>query len=243
MASTAAGGAGSIATSAGNLYLAAGGANNILLRINGTDKVQINSSAMFPFANDGSALGTTSNGWADLHGATGFTWNIANGNWLATHTSGILTVGTGDLRVTNAGADSASVVTVGGSQTLTNKTLTNPTISNVLSNTYTPTLTNVANTDARTSAVCQYMRVGNVVTVSGIINIDDTTGATLTRVRVSLPIASDFATLTQCSGTCADTNNSGIIAADTTNNEAEIYYIAAGTSAHDLAIHFTYLIV
>ena len=43
--------------------------------------------------------------------------------WRATHSSGILTVGTGDLRVTTAGTDAASVVTAGGTEELDNKTL------------------------------------------------------------------------------------------------------------------------
>lgn len=90
----------------------------------------VTSSGSFsPTANDGKALGTTALGWSDLMGATGFTINLANGDWVATHSSGILTVGTGDLRVTTAGTDTASVVTVGGSQNLTNKTLTSPIIA------------------------------------------------------------------------------------------------------------------
>ncbi len=82
-----------------------------------------------PDSNDGGALGSTVLSWSDLFGATGFVWNIGNGNWVATHTSGILTVGTGDLRVTTAGTNTASVVTVGGTQTLTAKTLTTPTMT------------------------------------------------------------------------------------------------------------------
>lgn len=74
-------------------------------------------------------LGSTTLGWNNLHLDTGATINIENSNWLATHTSGILTVGTGDLRVTNAGTNSASVVTVGGTQILTAKTLTSPAIT------------------------------------------------------------------------------------------------------------------
>jgi hypothetical protein len=82
-----------------------------------------------PSADDAAALGTTALGWADLFGATGWTLNIANGNWLATHSSGIMTVTTGDLRVTNNFTNATSVVTVGGAQTLTNKTLTSPTLT------------------------------------------------------------------------------------------------------------------
>jgi hypothetical protein len=77
-----------------------------------------------PTVNDAAGLGTATLSWADLFLASGSLINIANGNWVATHSSGILTVSTGDLRVTTAGTNSASVVTVGGTQTLTAKTIT-----------------------------------------------------------------------------------------------------------------------
>jgi len=67
--------------------------------------------------------------WSDLFLASGAVINIANGDWVATHTTGILTVGTGDLRVTTAGTNAASAVTVGGTQTLTNKTMTSPVLN------------------------------------------------------------------------------------------------------------------
>lgn len=82
-----------------------------------------------PATNDAAALGTTTLGWADLHLATGALINVANGNAVITHSSGIFTVSTGDWRVTTAGTNTASVVTVGGTQTLTNKTLTSPVLS------------------------------------------------------------------------------------------------------------------
>lgn len=95
----------------------------------GTDlipRVRVSASVFRSEVNDGVALGDTTHGWSDLFLASGALININNGNWLATHSSGILTVTTGDLRVTTAGTNSASVVTVGGTQTLTNKTLTSP---------------------------------------------------------------------------------------------------------------------
>jgi len=81
-----------------------------------------------PPTNDGAALGTTALGWSDLHLATGAVIDAGNGNAVITHSSGIWTVSTGDLRVTTAGTNAASVVTVGGTQTLTSKTLTDPAI-------------------------------------------------------------------------------------------------------------------
>lgn len=93
------------------------------------DKLQLDGAALAPSANDGLTLGTTALGFADLHLATGGTINFANGDAVLTHSTGIITVSTGDLRVTTAGTNAASVVTVGGTQTLTNKTLTSPTIN------------------------------------------------------------------------------------------------------------------
>lgn len=82
-----------------------------------------------PNSNDGAALGTSSLMWSDLFLASGAVINFNNGDVVATHSTGILTVGTGDLRVTTAGTNSASVVTIGGTQTLTAKTLTAPKIA------------------------------------------------------------------------------------------------------------------
>lgn len=97
-----------------------------------------------PVSNDGAALGSGTVSWSDLFLASGALINFANGNWTATHSSGILTVGTSmDIRMTTAGTNSASVVTVGGTQTLTAKTLTSPTLTTpVLGTPSSGTLTN-----------------------------------------------------------------------------------------------------
>lgn len=108
-------------------------ANAFVTVIGGTDRAAFTSAAIRPAVDDGIALGSTAEGFSDLFVASGFTLNIANGNWLATHTSGVLTVGTGDLRVTTAGTNDASVATVGGTQTLTAKTV------NLANNTLTGT--------------------------------------------------------------------------------------------------------
>lgn len=97
------------------------------------------TTAFSPSSNDGATLGSGTAGFSDLFLASGAVINFANGNSVLTHSSGILTVSTGDLRVTTAGTNTASVVTVGGSQTLTGKTLTAPVISTI-TNTGTITL-------------------------------------------------------------------------------------------------------
>jgi hypothetical protein len=85
-------------------------------------------TSLVPTTDDGAPLGDTTHNFADLFLATGAVINYQNGNVVITHTSGILTMGTGDFRVTNAGTNTASVVTVGGTQTLAAKTLTTPVI-------------------------------------------------------------------------------------------------------------------
>lgn len=103
----------------------------------------LSTGAVAPSTNDGAALGTTALGWSDLHGASGFTLNIANGNAVVTHSSGIFTVSTGDLRVTTAGTNAASAVTNAGTQTLTNKRVTKRTGSTTSSATPTINTDNV----------------------------------------------------------------------------------------------------
>ena len=89
-----------------------------------------------PSINDGAALGIPGTGWSDLLLADGGVVNWASGNMTLTHTTGVLTVGNGDLRISaTAGTTATSVVTVGGTQTLTSKTLTNPAISDITAST------------------------------------------------------------------------------------------------------------
>lgn len=95
------------------------GANTALSNL---ASVAINTT-LLPGSNDGAALGSGTLSFSDLFLASGGLINFANSDWIATHSTGILTVGTGDLRITTAGTNSASVVTVGGAQTLTGKSI------------------------------------------------------------------------------------------------------------------------
>lgn len=97
--------------------------NTEVITVSGGNLVTVNG-AVVPLSNDLAALGSASLSWSDLFLASGALINIANGNWVGTHSSGIMTVSTGDLRVTTAGTNAASVVTLDGTQTLGNKTLT-----------------------------------------------------------------------------------------------------------------------
>lgn len=74
-----------------------------------------------PTADDGAPLGDTTHNFSDLFLATGAVINYANGNVAMTHTSGILTIGTGTLKITTPTNTTTSVMTIDGTQTVTNK--------------------------------------------------------------------------------------------------------------------------
>jgi hypothetical protein len=84
--------------------------------------------AVAPSSDDGAPIGSTAFKWSDLFLASGAVVNFAAGDFTLTHSTGILTANK-DIRITTPGTNSASAVTVGGSQTLTSKSLTTPTIT------------------------------------------------------------------------------------------------------------------
>jgi len=115
--------------------------------------------------------------------------------------------------------------------------------TNLLSGTYTPTLTNSTNVAGSTAAVCNYARIGNFVTVSGTLKIDPTIAGSMV-LYMSLPVASDLTALSQCAGTC----NSLIavealgIYSDVTNDRATFEGIAVNVTNHDFTFCFGYLV-
>ena len=121
----------------------------------------------------------------------------------------------------------------------------NTLVSTLASGTYTPTLTNVTNISASTAYVCQYMRVGSVVTVSGKVDIDATAGGAI-ELGMSLPIASDFSAEENCGGLAiCETANEDTIAifADSTNDRATFQSNKGGASNHGHHFTFTYRII
>lgn len=103
--------------------------------------------------------------------------------------------------------------------------------------TYTPTLTNVANVSSNAAFVCQYLRVGAMVNVSGRVDIQPTVISTVTQLRMSLPIASSFSSDVQAGGSAQSPNlpnDSYSMSANVANNEIFISGTSQqiGLSAH-----------
>ena len=136
---------------------------------------------------------------------------------------------------------------VGGIQT-SRTAVTSPaaTDGNVFSGTYTPSLNNTTNIASSTAAVCQYMRVGNVVTVSGTVTIDPTSTGRIV-MGFSLPIASAIAGANEVGGTFASsgttTVNVGSVTGDATNDRATFDGIANDAASRVYGFSFTYRIL
>jgi hypothetical protein len=169
----------------------------------------------------------------------------------ATTESGMMTLavrkaGTATSFVTLDGSTNLVTLTNAAGLSIARTAVTSPaaTDGNVYSGTYTPTLTAVTNVAATVSDVCTYMRVGNTVTVSGLIQIDPTaTGAI--EVGVSLPVASNFNATSQAVGTVSDSAATivGLVASDATNDRMSLLANATTTANRNVAFHATYRVI
>lgn len=114
------------------------------------------------------------------------------------------------------------------------------------SGTYTPTLTNGANVDATTAYPAVFSRVGNVVTVSGQLDIDTTAaGFAVTTVELSLPFASAFAAATDASGLvfCQSAFEGGTVFSYAPNDTAVITFSSQFTVNRPFTYQFQYIIL
>lgn len=104
---------------------------------------------------------------------------------------------------------------------------------------WTPTLTNTLNLDGSTAFECQYLRVGNTVTVSGRVSMDATaTGAV--GLGMTIPVASNFSAIEKAGGTATSVgaNTTPVaIYADTANDRLTFFFTANDTT--NQAYHFT----
>lgn len=114
----------------------------------------------------------------------------------------------------------------------------------IASGTWTPTLTNTTNLSASTANQGQWIRVGNVVVASVMINIDPTIAGAIV-LGVSLPIASAFGSAQRLSGTAASNTATEVYAVfgDAPNDRATVGGLAVDVAAHNIMVHFTYVVL
>jgi hypothetical protein len=124
--------------------------------------------------------------------------------------------------------------------------MTGTTNQYVGSGTYSMTPVGVSNIVSTAATTCQWMRVGNVVTVSGYADVTPN-ATTATTYGIPLPIASAFTNTQQGSGSTGafDTvYTSGRIYPDFSNDRMEVVHGSmTGGAARQVWFHFTYVVV
>lgn len=114
----------------------------------------------------------------------------------------------------------------------------------VEASTYIPTVTGMTNVAGSGSAHAHWIRVGDEVSVSGVLAVTPIT-ATLVELALSLPIASVLGSIQSLEGHCgggALAAQSGYIYGDAATNLAVLRFIAASTASQNMGFHFTYTV-
>ena len=114
-----------------------------------------------------------------------------------------------------------------------------------LSGTYTPTVSSTSNATVTNIQVAQYMRVGDVVTVSGRMTVAAGNTISSYYLIMNVPITTNFTSATyRCAGTAVravvSTNNAGWITGETSDTIRIHFPITASSTATDIHYHFTY---
>lgn len=95
--------------------------------------------------------------------------------------------------------------------------------------TYTPTFTNTSNVSSfGTVNSASYMRVGDMVTVSGRVYVNPISANVNTQFRMTLPVSTTFSLFAELGGVLYSKNSQslgGAILADTTYEQARFQYI------------------
>lgn len=112
------------------------------------------------------------------------------------------------------------------------------------SGTYFPNLFNTTNLDGSTPYTCQWFRIGNVVSVSGRVDVNPT-AAGATKLGISIPVPTNVQFVNQLAGVAACPTVAGEvapIAGDTGNNRAQMSWVTTNTTNEAMFFTFQYLV-
>lgn len=106
---------------------------------------------------------------------------------------------------------------------------------------YTPTFTAVTNTSSPLPDGARYTRIGNIVTFSFRFSVTTTSGASVSSVRVTLPVSSNFSNINQAAGTCS--GSLGYVDADAANDELTVNWISGISGSETIVVTGQYTIL
>ena len=122
--------------------------------------------------------------------------------------------------------------------------ITIPPQQSITSGTYTPSWSGLANVDSVTAFSCQYMRVGDTVTVSGWVTINATVDNTSTSLSFSLPINSNTTSVNYLNGTgVAQGGGAAACLSGYGSNFGEFAVYPSVDTSINYSFHFTYRII
>jgi len=110
---------------------------------------------------------------------------------------------------------------------------------------YTPTLFNTTNVTGSGACSCSYVRMGSIVIVSGLVDVNCTAGLVATVLGVSLPFASTINASEQCAGSGGlyGTTEVATILGDNVNNRATFSFTPLFGGTKKIYFIFQYQIV
>lgn len=195
--------------------------------VGSADAITVTTGRNITIAAPSSGVGFTGTGFA---GSDAFVYNGGTSGSFRVNTTG---VPYGTSLHNNAGA------------------VTGTTNQYITSGTYTPTFTSIANLDSTPTGdgVWKWTRVGNVVHVVGRLAYDATTASVQTEYRVSLPIASAFANITDAIGVVGGANSAAgdstlaTVQAHTANDQLHVLFVPASAASKAQHIMATYEIL
>jgi hypothetical protein len=129
------------------------------------------------------------------------------------------------------------------SSNITKKVKVSNLTKDIASGTYTPTLTPSFNLDSATAKTTMYTRIGNIVTVTGIMEINPTASSSVCLLDISLPIDPDnnFANLEEAAGVAGGLSYaSGEINAKTTSKLVRLSIYSPVTTNNQISFSFSY---
>ena len=114
---------------------------------------------------------------------------------------------------------------------------------NIDSGVYTPVATGITNCDAVTAYECTWVQIGNIVQVSGRVDVDATANGD-TLWSLTLPVPDDLTAIGDLAGTASRRSSSltspGSVYAGTLNDRAEFRMNIASTSNQEVYFNFSY---
>lgn len=219
-----------------------------------SDKIIITASGRVLFGtttDDGSSIGQF-NGNVLVNGASDPTLKVGSGaasqNAYIQLNAGtganayINSIGSGNLILgANGAASNHLSIASTGAATFSSTLGINGVADNVKGTTYTPTFSNQSNIDAITLRDANYIRVGNIVYVSALIDVDPTVAGSVS-FEMTLPVSSNLTTYTLHGLGSTSNFKSGVVYANATTDNALCNIDPSTTILTGIYVQFSYTV-